>query len=97
MRSPREELTQPNFEDFAQEFFESETSAPWYIAVRAVENFRENHHGRYPGMTESQIETDFPALRAEFDAILDKVREHGGEEIKVDDKYVREMIRFSDA
>jgi amyloid beta precursor protein binding protein 1 len=70
MRSPQEELTNPIWDDFADNFSDPDSSCQWFIVVRAVESFRLKHGGRYPGHTEAQIDSDFPVLRAEVDAIL---------------------------
>jgi len=40
------------------EFFDAESCAPWYVVIRAVENFRAKH-GKYPGMAEDELEKDF--------------------------------------
>jgi hypothetical protein len=50
-----------------------DTSAPWYIAVRAVEEFRESHSGVYPGMREEDIEGNFAEIRANVDKIMSQV------------------------
>lgn len=47
-KSPEKEITLPDYEDFMNELYDSESCAFWYIAVRAVENFRAKS-GRYPG------------------------------------------------
>jgi hypothetical protein len=33
------------------ELYDNESVAPWYVAIRAVEAFRETN-GRYPGLTQ---------------------------------------------
>ena len=52
MRTPEKELNSPEFDDLMNEFFDEESSAPWYVVVRAVEEFRSKHNGTYPGLTE---------------------------------------------
>ena len=48
IRSPEAELKTPEFEDLANEFFDKESSVKWYLAVRAVEAWRDQNGGRYP-------------------------------------------------
>ncbi len=95
IRSPEKELSSPEFEDLMSEFYDAESSAPWYVVVRAVEEFRIKHKGNYPGLREQDIEQDFAELRSIVDAIMEKVNPDNDPSIKVDDKYVREMLRFS--
>ena len=95
MRSPQAELASPQYEDLMAEFYNEESSAPWYVAVRAVEEFREKHGGVYPGLREEDIEGDFAEVRGYVDAIMGEVNPDKEEGIKVEDKYVREMLRFS--
>lgn len=97
IRTPEQELNTPEYEDLMSEFYDPDSSAPWYVVVRAVEAFREKNGGRYPGVTQSQIETDFSALSGEVDAIMSRVNPDNDESIKVDDRYVREILRFSDS
>ena len=92
IKSPEEDLKNPNFEDLSDEFFDTESSVPWFVATRAVETFRVKY-GRYPGLSSEQVETDFPALRSEFDLIMSQINDS----VKVDDRYVKEMLRFSDS
>ena len=77
------------------EFFDEESSAPWYVVVRAVEEFRSKHNGTYPGLTEQDIEDNFAELRAIVDGIMMKVNPNNEPSIKVEDKYIREILRFS--
>jgi predicted NUDIX family NTP pyrophosphohydrolase len=48
MRSPVEELDQPDYDDFMNEFYDDESLAPWFVVAKAVEQFRDKL-GRYPG------------------------------------------------
>ena len=41
MRSPEAELKAPEFEDMANEFFDEDSLVKWYVAVRAVEAWRD--------------------------------------------------------
>ena len=77
IRSPHLELKDLSYEDLGNEFYDPETLAPWYIGVRAVEAFRDHNEGRYPGFTESDVDSDFSSLKAEVDAILQKVDPNG--------------------
>ena len=74
MKSPEEELTNPDYDDFSSEFIDPDTNeislAPWYIAIRAVEEFRTSHLGVYPGLREEDIEGDFLELRAIVDKLM---------------------------
>jgi len=98
MRSPQDELTKPDWNDFADNFSDPDSCCQWFVLVRAVESFRNKHGGRYPGHTEVQIDSDFPVLRAEVDAILKQINPEGDNaSVKIEDKYVHEMIRFSDS
>jgi hypothetical protein len=47
-RTIEEELDAPTFEDFAAEMYDADSPAPWYLAVRAAEEFRYKF-SRYPG------------------------------------------------
>lgn len=77
------------------EFYDEESPAPWYVAVRAVEEFRNSHDGLYPGLREQDIEANFSELKANVDKIMKEVNPENDPAIKVEDKYVREMLRFS--
>ena len=55
------------------EFYNEESCAPWYVAVRAVEEFREKHGGVYPGLREEDIEGNFAEVRANVDEIMSQV------------------------
>ncbi|CDW84911.1 nedd8-activating enzyme e1 regulatory subunit [Stylonychia lemnae] len=92
--SPEQELTAPDFDDLLNELFDDESAAPWYVVIRAVENFRAKNQ-RHPGQSEDQFEPDFLSLRQEVDSILSKISPDGS--AKIDDKYIREIIRFSDS
>ena len=94
MRSPVEELDQPDYDDFMNEFYDDESLAPWFVAAKAVEQFRDKQ-GRYPGEVDSQVEGDFEALKAETTEIMSKVIPD--DSVKLDDKYIKEIIRFSDS
>lgn len=79
------------------EFYDPESSASWYVVVRAVEEFRTKHNCTYPGLREEEIEANFIELRALVDNIMAKVNPDNDPSIKVEEKYVREMLRFSGA
>ena len=81
-KSIEEETNNPDTDEIDNELFDPESCAFWYIAMRSVEIFRENH-GRYPGK-EGQEDADYGALRQEV-----------GE--KIPDSFVREMIRVGDS
>ncbi len=51
------------------EFYDDESVAPWYVAVRAVEAFKDKS-GRLPGITNDQVTSDFNQVKAEADAIM---------------------------
>lgn len=51
------------------EFYDPESVAPWYVAIRATENFRAKH-GRYPGCTEKQVSDDFEELKSLCNEIM---------------------------
>lgn len=76
------------------ELFDDESSAPWFVVVRAVEAFRSKNAGRYPGHTEADIQGDFPALKAEVDVIMSQL---GPDVPQIQDRYIHEMLRFSDS
>ena len=95
MRAPHLELTKPQYDDLMAEFYNDDSSAPWYVAVRAVEDFRDSHSGVYPGLRQEDIEGNFTELRTNVDKIMNEVNPDNDPAIKVDDKYVREMLRFS--
>lgn len=48
MTSIDKEFTSPNYGDISVGFYDDESVAPWYVAARAVEQFRDKHN-RYPG------------------------------------------------
>ena len=77
------------------EFYDEESSAPWYVVVRAVEEFCSKNGGRYPGVRDPDIEGDFEALKAEVNSIMSKVNPESNPAIKIEDKFIREIIRFS--
>lgn len=79
------------------EFYDPESSASWYVALRAVESFRDHHQGRYPGYTESDIEKDLPLLKSEVNMIMRRINPDNNPSICLDDKYLIEMIRYSDS
>jgi hypothetical protein len=62
MTSIEKELTSPNFGDLMAEFYNEESPAPWYVATRAAEAFRDQH-GRLPGEKADQVESDFNLLK----------------------------------
>jgi predicted NUDIX family NTP pyrophosphohydrolase len=37
MRSPVEELDQPDYDDFMNEFYDEESLAPWFVVAKAAE------------------------------------------------------------
>jgi hypothetical protein len=44
------------------------------------------------------MSNDLPALRSEVDSIMSQIIAAGGDESwRIDDKYVKEMLRFSDS
>jgi hypothetical protein len=63
--------------------------------VRAVEQYRDKNEGRYPGTTEGK--DDFPELRSEVNSILSQIFPMDDGSMKIEDKYVQEMIRFGDS
>lgn len=63
MRSPTQELLEPNFEDLSSEFYDPDSLAQHYVALRAVEAYRDLHSGRYPGFTTSDMDTNFDGLK----------------------------------
>ena len=95
IQNPKEELTSPSFDDLANEFYDEDSSVKWFVAVRAVEQFRDKKEGRYPGTTDGQ--DDFLALRAEADSIMSQIAPMDDGSFKLEDKYVKEMIRFGDS
>ena len=95
IQSPKEELNSSSFDDIANEFYDEDSSVKWFVMVRAVEQFRDNNEGRYPGVTEGQ--DDFLALRAEVDSIMSQIAPMDDGSIKLEDKYIKEMIRFGDS
>jgi len=74
MKSPEEELNNPDYDDFSSEFIDPDTKemslAPWYISIRAVEEFRTTHSGVYPGIREEDIEGNFLELRTIVDKLM---------------------------
>lgn len=52
MKAPHQELESPDYDDFMNEFYDEESAAPWFVATKAVEQFRDTH-GRYPGQSEA--------------------------------------------
>ena len=58
MSSIIKELDSPNTDDIAENMFDPESTAPWYLVMRGVENFREKNN-RYPGAISDQLENDF--------------------------------------
>ena len=61
IKSLKEEMNNPDMDEIESELFDPESLAFWYLVMRSVELFRENH-GRYPGK-EGQEEFDYEALR----------------------------------
>ena len=95
IQSIKKELASPSFDDIANEFYDEDSSVKWFVMVRAVEQFRDKSEGRYPGTTEGQ--DDFPALRAEVDSIMSQIAPMDDGSLNLEDKYVKEMIRFGDS
>ena len=62
IKSPEKELTNPDYSDFINEFYDDESTAPWYVGIRAVESFRDKYN-RYPGLTTEQVESDYSFLK----------------------------------
>lgn len=48
MQSIEKEFSSPNYGDLAVGFMDEESAAPWYVAAKVVEIFRDTY-GRYPG------------------------------------------------
>lgn len=42
-------MSTPDYDDLMNEFYDPESSAPWYVTVRAVEEYR-NKYAKYPGL-----------------------------------------------
>jgi NEDD8-activating enzyme E1 regulatory subunit len=94
IQSPKQELMAPNFEDLANEFYDDESSVRWYVMVRAVEQFRDKNFGCYPGTTQGD---DTQALRSEVDSVMSQIFPMDDGSMKIEDKYIQEMIRFGDS
>jgi len=86
IQSPKDELTSPNFEDLANEFYDDESSVKWFVMARAIEQFREKNFDQYPGTFEGT--EDFSALRSEVDSIMQQIFPMNDDAPKVEDKYV---------
>ncbi len=63
--------------------------------VRAVEQYREKNDGHYPGTTEGK--NDFDGLKAEVNSIMSQILPMDDGSMKIEDKYVHEIIRFGDS
>jgi hypothetical protein len=90
-------------EEWSWELHEPEnTCHVWHIVCRCVEEFR-LEKGRYPGlfdhnddsMTESRqkAKEEFECIQAKVDGYVSKITP----DKKVDEKFVREIMRFSDS
>ena len=94
MSSIEKELDKPDTDDISSNMYDPESTSPWYIVIRAVENFREKFQ-RYPGATNDEMESDFITLREE--ALKEKEKFAIDESVVLDDRFIREMVRFSDS
>jgi hypothetical protein len=76
------------------EFYDDESVAPWYVACRAAEAFRDKNN-RYPGERDQEIASDLESVRKEAEEIMKKVIPD--DSVKLDDKYIKEIVRYSDS
>ena len=72
MNSIVKEFDSPNTESILESLDDPQSTAPWYIVIRSIENFREKFN-RYPGVNESDIEGDFKTLKEEVTKEIDKL------------------------
>jgi NEDD8-activating enzyme E1 regulatory subunit len=90
-------------EEFTWELHAPENSCHvWYIVCRCLEEFRQEK-GRYPGLFDHNNDSlaesrakgkeEFECIQAKVDAYVSKITP----DQKVDEKYVREIMRFSDS
>eukprot|EP00347_Sterkiella_histriomuscorum_P009093 403342543 len=93
-RSPKEEIENPDYSDFVNEMYDNESVAPWYVCMRAVEQFR-MRNGRYPGLHDSQLDQDFQSVRQEVSGIMSQIMSDGS--LRIEDKYIKEIVRYSDS
>ena len=73
MRSPLQELQEPVYEDLSSEFYDPDSLAQHYVALRAVEAYRDSHSGRYPGFTNDDMFSNFAWLKNQVSSILKEV------------------------
>jgi len=76
MRSPEEELKNPNYDDLMNEFFDPDSSVTWYVATRAVEQFRQTER-RYPGEKDDQRVADTARINEIAGEIMKKMFPEG--------------------
>lgn len=93
-RTIEEELDAPTFEDFSAELYDSDSPAPWYLAVRVVEEFRYKF-SRYPGDNYQDKEKDYVELKDLADKLLAHIVPDGS--ITLSEKYLKELLRFGDS
>lgn len=71
------------------EFFDDESPAPWYVAMRAAEGFRDKN-GRLPDENE-----DLSVLKEIATDIMKQI--FPDDSVKLDENLLKEMVRFSDS
>lgn len=77
--------------ELQNEFWDLESSQiAWYVAVRAVEEFRTVNGGSYPEPK------DWEAVEEVFNKVQARMVPEGGSKIE-GEKYCKEMCRFSDS
>ena len=103
IRSFEEELKSFQIEEeFAWDVHDPEANILWYILTRCFEEYRDEK-GHYPGLCDhnedsnqaekDKTETEFKAIKAKADVIVEKLTP--GQTFN--EKYLRELLRFSDS
>ena len=79
----------------------------WFLATKAVEMYRENHKGEYPGLTAEDEDIDNnPEVAAKYTAEVDEIlgnlekmiKQAAPESNRTDaKKYAAELVRYSDS
>jgi amyloid beta precursor protein binding protein 1 len=90
----KQECEEPNTEDISAEFFDSDSSVQWYVAIRCAEMFRTKNN-RYPGDITEHIESDVEEMK---EYALKIVSSLGADEsFEYNNDHLHEIARYSNS
>lgn len=86
-KSPEKEITEPDYQALANEFWDPNSCVKWLLAMRCFENIR--NKGQNPGDDEANQDLEYKMMREECDKITTVIEQEA-----VEEKYLREILRF---